>query len=138
MAKKMQAPTRANVDPFDAPEGDDWEKSGVDIEGWFSAGLGGPIQGVILSVQERLNDQGKPNNFYAVRLTRPGTFSLAGGDEVSLDQGAIVALGQSHALQFLAEKIGHEVYVKPLEKKRTRSGQSVWTYEVKVRRSEPF
>jgi hypothetical protein len=58
----------------------------------------------------------------------------SGGPAERLEVGQICALGVSHQLRGLLEYVEHQgrVWVKALEKKKLKNGNSVWKYDVRV------
>jgi len=137
---------RPEVGDFGEPSGDGWEDAGEQLVGWFSAALNKPVQGVLLRSKERTSTFGgveQRNDFWIMRLTRPAIVLVQGGDEEAASVGDLIGVGQSASLKSDFEDdtrgpaLGLEVYIKPLGKKKTGRGNTVWTYHTKINRA-PF
>jgi hypothetical protein len=124
----------------EAPKG--FVKVGLSIEGWYSPevdekrGLTGIVQGVPLSREEREGKKG-PMVFYAFRLTKPGRFTLAEDETIDLKAGAVIGVGERHALRPLEDYLGIEVWIKSLGKKETANGNTVWLFDIQASKIAP-
>jgi hypothetical protein len=135
--QKAGIPTAATA-PTTAPQpaakiGDEWVAVQAQIEGWFVKEPGKPAIGTVRGRFERGDGKGA---YYLLQLTQPIRAALAQEQTADLPAGAFLAVGESHGLRTLAECEGCRVRIEAVRKAETRSGNSVWIWDVRVHKDD--
>lgn len=97
---------------------------------WKPTQAGQSLQGIVGHMIEGKNTQnasGKPNMFFAVRITDPyvsGPIMDAGDKPVQIDGGELVGVGGAVLVSFLSERVGQEVFLVYKGLGRAKRGQN--------------
>lgn len=96
---------------------------------WKPSKAGQHLQGVVrhmIESKNALNSNGKPNQFYAIRLTSPDSGPIIDNHEkdVTPEEGMLIGVGGAVLLNFLAERVGKEVYLVYKGLGKAKKGQS--------------
>lgn len=114
MAKNTRRSTHARAHEPDAEVPAGFEQVETNLVGfWKPENPGSTLQGVVESVVTTEGQDGRPNQFYAVRLTSNTGGPIVNNDGQTLDTeaGARVGVGGAMLASFLKTRIGKEVYL---------------------------
>jgi hypothetical protein len=85
------------------------------------------LQGIVgHMIEGKGQEGGKPNRFFAVRITNPESAPIMSADDkpVALEGGELVGVGGAILVSFLAERVGSEVYLVYKGLGRAKRGQN--------------
>lgn len=117
-----------------------FRKLATEIHWWAAIAPDNVIVGKILEKQERRGgprrDDGQPGELYLIELTEKCAARATGDPDGAVDEapvGDVVALDVRAGLTSLEKYVGDldaEIWIRPIEKTRTRDGNSFWRFEL--------
>jgi hypothetical protein len=94
---------------------------------WKPSADGESLQGIVghmIEARNKQNENGKPNRFFAIRLTASTTIMDTSDKMVPGEEGDLVGVGGAVLVSFLADQIGKEVFLVYKGLGRAKRGQN--------------
>ena len=89
------------------------------------------LECLICSFHERMDERGKPNNYYVVRLLDECECTQQ-TLPITVDAGQAVNLGEMAGLMVLKTMMNAEVFITVNEKKTLGGGKSMWDFNIQM------
>ena len=98
------------------------------LSGFWKPSLEGQaLQGIVghmIEARNKQNENGKPNRFFAIRLTASTQIVDTADKSIDGEEGDLVGVGGAVLVSFLADQIGKEVYLVYKGLGRAKRGQN--------------